>query len=826
MILPFEKVNSFDAVGNKAKSLIFLKNEGFNVPDGFVLDCDFYKKTLKSNGIENKVRDLMKSLDENNVGKTSEQICSLLDRIVFDGESRKMIDDLSDDKIRYAVRSSADKEDMEGLSFAGQYESFLNVKKEEIERTIVECYKSMFSPRALAYILSNRIFHEEISMCVIVQKMVDSDLSGVCFTVDPVSGEDTVMLIETADGLGENVVEGKTNPRQLRYDWYKDEIKDNSTVLMSGDEVRKLAKVFLKIQLYFGYPCDIEFAVKDGELFVLQARMITKIGHSSLDRMWTTADFKDGISATACKMMMWSLYEYALDNSLRNFYLMLKMLPPKAIDKILSNMFYARCYWNLSSVKKAMQTVVGFDEQDFENDYGITSSSSEEEVIRQSLAHSIRVFSAYVKTGRDREKNNKKVADELLAKLKNYKEKLESGSVEDIKKEWYNLTHNDFLKSESYYFSQIFFNTVHRAVVGKKLMPFVSESEKMKLLGNLENVSHMRPFYDIWHLSREIRQNAETFELFQKSSPEELMSTLENTDAKAFDGFLTLVGEYGYHSRTELDLTGERFSERPEILMKMLRDTVMLSDSFSPENDKTKNEKQREEIFLKVKEKFGERKYKSFRRNIEKTRDLLWWREELRDVSTRYYSVIRAYTLELSKLLLKEGAIKTQDDVWFLKIKDVWDYLDSKLTSRQLSDIAVKNRKYFNSFRNYTSENEIGTLAPKALEKDGQLRGICANGGRVKGTARVIDSFDEIDRIQENDILVTKHTDTGWTPKFAILSGIVTEYGGALCHCAIVSREYNIPAIVACEGVTEKIKDGQTITIDGDRAVVITEEEL
>ena len=124
------------------------------------------------------------------------------------------------------------------------------------------------------------------------------------------------------------------------------------------------------------------------------------------------------------------------------------------------------------------------------------------------------------------------------------------------------------------------------------------------------------------------------------------------------------------------------------------------------------------------------------------------------------------------------------------------------------------------------SENEIGKLfvyIPKIKVKDEQIKGLGANNGIVTGIARVIEDFSEIDKLKENDILVTKFTDTGWTPKFAILSGIITEYGGILCHAAIVSREYGIPAIVNCHDVMSKIKDGQTITIDGSTGVVTIE---
>ena len=99
-----------------------------------------------------------------------------------------------------------------------------------------------------------------------------------------------------------------------------------------------------------------------------------------------------------------------------------------------------------------------------------------------------------------------------------------------------------------------------------------------------------------------------------------------------------------------------------------------------------------------------------------------------------------------------------------------------------------------------------------------------ANNGKITGTARVIEDFSQIDRLREGDILVTKFTDTGWTPKFAILSGIVTEYGGILCHAAIVSREYGIPAIVACKDAMSKIRDGQIVTIDGSTGTVTIKE--
>ena len=211
-------------------------------------------------------------------------------------------------------------------------------------------------------------------------------------------------------------------------------------------------------------------------------------------------------------------------------------------------------------------------------------------------------------------------------------------------------------------------------------------------------------------------------------------------------------------------------------------------------------------------------------------RRMLWWREEFRDVSTRFYYLIRVYTVELSKTLAAEGVLDKAEDVWMLKVGNVWDFLEGKLNKEDLHEIILKNRRYYDSFRNYMSENEIGPMfgsgSDSGVKTDGNsLKGIGANNGKITGTARVICDFSEIERLQQNDILVTKFTDTGWTPKFAILSGIVTEYGGILCHAAIVSREYGIPAIVNCHDALTKIKDGQTITIDGATGIVTFEGE-
>ena len=599
-------------------------------------------------------------------------------------------------------------------------------------------------------------------MCVIIQEMVESEYSGICFTVDPVSGNDKTMLIEVGEGLGENIVSGQNKPEQYYFNWYDETYEENKdNKFLNEKTVKKIGLEFYKIMQYFGYPCDIEFALVKNELFILQSRKITKIEYQGYNYIWSTADFKDGgVSASVCTPYMWSLYEYIWEYTLKKFILDSKILNELELPSKLGDMFYGRCYC---------------------------------------------------------EKNNPKLKEELLTKYFFYKGMYDTESILDIKSTWKKLTHDDYLFSESTYFWQIFINTVHQSLKKDSLLKYIDESDYLSLLSNIDDISHLLPFYDMWDVSRKIRNNQETFNYWKKVSVEDIVKDIKYNRDGLFDDVIKVINLYGYHSDKELDVTYPCYYEDISPIIINIKDLVLLEDAYSPKNDIINGKKQYDKKLKTIKKRIGEGNYQDLEKNILKIRDMLWWREEFRDLSTRFYYLIRIYTIEFAKELVKENVLKDENDIWFLKVANLWDYLDDKLDSDDLETIIDKNKKYYNAYRNYTSENEIGSVFSNNTfsKKTSNMKGLGANNGIVTGTARVIESFEEIDRLQEGDILVTKFTDTGWTPKFAILSGIVTEYGGVLCHAAIVSREYGIPAIVSATDIMQQIKDGETITING-----------
>jgi pyruvate,water dikinase len=733
----------------------------------------------------------------------------------------------------YAVRSSGIKEDLECLSFAGQYESFLNVRgTEEVIESVIGCYKSMYAERSLSYLIDNGVDLNNFEMSVIIQEMINSEISGIAFTLNPLTGNDKEIVVEIAEGQGENIVSGRVNPENYIYNWFEEKYDYGiNNKLLNKEELDNLMDTLLRIQMFFGYPCDIEFAFEAGKLYILQARSITKIIYSKLIDQWTTTNFKDGgVSATVCKPYMWSLYEYVWEITLKKFLIETKLFKEKDLRK-LGDMFYGRPYWNLSVVKEAMANIPGYKEREFDSELGVTITyegyGRTTQITPKSILKIIQVAFAQSKLTKKQKHNSVNYRNELLKKYNEYIERyLDENETNNIESVWYELIKTDYLHCESTYFWQIFINTIQQPLFKRSLPKCVNSSNYLDLIGGLKNVSHLLPFYDIWEISRKISQDDISFEFWINSSVEEIERYYSDNRKEYFIEELRChITKYGYHSESELDVSYPCYSEDVRKIIKILKDTVILDDSFSPCND---SERQYRNYCLKletIKKQVSTRKYKKIFKNIENMREMLWWREELKDISIRFYYLVRIYTIRLAKDYHKNGIIKELDDIWYLKITDLFEFIDKKKSANELKKIIERNRTYYNSFRSFKGENEIGSVFNNTnvqiRSSSKEIVGLGCNNGIVTGTARVVENIEGIDKLQVGDILVTKFTDTGWTSKLAILKGIVTECGGILCHASIISREYGIPCIVSCNNVTKKIKDGSKITLNGSTGEVI-----
>ena len=206
-----------------------------------------------------------------------------------------------------AVRSSASAEDGRDASFAGQFRSFLNLRTvEEVQAAMQECMESVDVPSVADYCRKNGIDPASLGMTVIIQRMVQPELAGVAFTVNPSTGAEEV-VIEACEGLADALLSGQG--RALS--------SDHPLLKRHAPEITRVAR---SIQRHFGAPQDIEFAIEDGQLFILQSRPITRIQFAPGTGEWTNADFRDGgVSCGVCTPLMWSLYDFIWEASLKGF---------------------------------------------------------------------------------------------------------------------------------------------------------------------------------------------------------------------------------------------------------------------------------------------------------------------------------------------------------------------------------------------------------------------------------------------------------------------------------------------------------------------------
>jgi pyruvate,water dikinase len=267
------------SVGSKAFSLANLYQRGFPVPNGFIITTEAFERFLRLLSSIND-KDILSQITENsdyfrsNITKIRQKI--IVSEIPLELAEIIHNSSTSLNTPSVAVRSSATFEDGERYSYAGQFESFLDVAKEDILSKVKLCWDSLFSRRALAY---SKDASNIGKMAVIIQEMVMSDISGVCFSVDPVNCDKNTIIIELVKGLGDSLVQGAVVPD--RYIVCKETliIKEKHVNIdeVIDDIVKEMARLAIKIEKLYNKPMDIEWASKNGKLYILQARPITAL---------------------------------------------------------------------------------------------------------------------------------------------------------------------------------------------------------------------------------------------------------------------------------------------------------------------------------------------------------------------------------------------------------------------------------------------------------------------------------------------------------------------------------------------------------------------
>ncbi|MFC1625646.1 phosphoenolpyruvate synthase [Patescibacteria group bacterium] len=315
LVLHFNEFDKSDVelVGGKSANLGEMTKAGFPVPGGFAVTVAAYDLLLSENKLDEQIYQILNKIDTSKPQELQDASLKVRKMVL----NAKIQEDISKKVIAYyknlsgkfkkayvAVRSSATAEDLAGASFAGQQETFLNIIGESnVMEKVKECWASLFTARSIFYRVTNKITHEKVKISVIVQKMVQSDVSGVMFSMDPVTNDKDKIIIESVWGLGEMIVQGSVVPdkyvvQKETFDILSKEVSDQSVQLikkgaktkkvevpkkiinkqkLENKEIIELAKYAQKLQEHYYFPQDIEWAKEKGKLYIIQTRPVTTI---------------------------------------------------------------------------------------------------------------------------------------------------------------------------------------------------------------------------------------------------------------------------------------------------------------------------------------------------------------------------------------------------------------------------------------------------------------------------------------------------------------------------------------------------------------------
>lgn len=309
-VLWFHEIDKNDGalVGGKGANLGEMVNAGFPVPNGFVVTAQAYYRFLEENNLREKIANILSDLDPNDskaLDKAAASVRALILRSKMPkdiAESIRKATAKLGKNVDTAVRSSATAEDLPGASFAGQQATYLNIRgPEAVQKHVQKAWASLFEARAVFYRATRGFDHNKVGIAVPVQKMVQSDVSGVMFSINPVNNDSQTVIVEAIWGLGENIVQGVVTPDHYEVEkstWdilkvqpveqkiemtRKFGVTKNRSVVKSRQKKTKLtqaqmvalAKLAVRLQQHYHYPQDSEWALEDGKLYIVQTRPIT-----------------------------------------------------------------------------------------------------------------------------------------------------------------------------------------------------------------------------------------------------------------------------------------------------------------------------------------------------------------------------------------------------------------------------------------------------------------------------------------------------------------------------------------------------------------------
>ncbi len=846
---------TLEQVGGKGLSLAKLARAGLPVPDGFHVTTAAYRRFVAENQLQHGILQSLEGLQADQpaaLEQATRAIAALFSAGTMPDVLRiaiiKGYQGLGGERQAVAVRSSATAEDLPEASFAGQQDTYLNIRGEEaVLQAVKKCWASLWTARAIAYRMKNKVDQETVALSVVVQELVDAEAAGILFTINPLDGSADEVVINAAWGLGEAVVSGLVSPDTISADKASGQVKQYDVAekaimtvrtakgtqekiikgrkrkarVLSDTQVAELVGLAQKIEDYYQTPQDIEWGWADKQFYILQARPVTTAAKGTAQKTfkpnWTLPDPKFNYIRSsmaehlpnAATPLFGTLGLDAINDSVDELASSMNMRLSEA--QYMYKVFNGYVYMTYKLTPAFMWEMIVVSIKNF----GLMMSKGTErwQVVRAELTGIVADWEA-----KDLAKLK---AAEILAGV--YAMLYAAGK-------YYTVIQSGTLPAATT--SEMIFSRIYKSVKRQ------DDPDASQLLLGLDSVA-LRAEKSLFDLAQWVggREELRTFVL--NTAVEEVAGALESNSRpkkvgeqdwaefhQFLDAHLQTFGQMAY----EFDFANSVPAEMPELLVDSLK--VYLEGKGG---DPYLRQREADELRQRTMTGILGRWHLFPRRWIRK---IYQWalrtaparEDSLADMGMGH-ATIRRCLKELGGRLAAQGAIAAAEDIFWLYGNEVESLAADLENGRKLANLSAKVPERKALWKAQMKLRPPAVLPLNSLfasmipwarqsENDHELKGVAASAGCVTGTARVLFGPEDFGRMQSGDILVAPTTSPAWTPLFTMASAVVTDIGGPLSHSSIVAREYGIPAVLATSVGTRMIRDGQTITVDGDAGLV------
>jgi rifampicin phosphotransferase len=814
-------------VGAKAKNLFVLKSNGFNVPEFLVIPFAFFQST--------------------DANKTAELVDELKD---YFGNNSDML---------FAVRSSSTEEDSDNFSFAGQFDTFLNIQLKEVPNYIEKVFQSANSERVETYRTINNINGSQ-ELAVIVQVMVNSDVSAVGFSRNPNDSDKDEQIINSVYGLGEGLVSGDLNAdsyhvkngkvdtqlaaKKFKYTYNNfDTVKvklplklsDEST--LTNSQIKEVTSRLRELELLFKCPQDVELAYFNNELHFLQSRPITvrNVKPEGEYILWDNSNIIEsypGITSPLTFSFIEKMYAKVYSQMAGLMGVSKKQIEAK--QQVFLNtlgLVNGRVYYNLLSWYKMLAMVPGYslnarfmekmmgvkERFDLTDNYKMNKFTAWMRII-------VMLFKMIVLQIR-LPKERKRFTTFVSQVFKKYQELDYDAMTDKQVVDTYSEVENILLNKWKAPLINDFFTMIWFGVLEKKVKSLAPEYPNLHndILCGSSDIISVEPLYFSFRIVELIKKNETAVTLFKTKEASTILATLNEVQFSEISSQVkAYLAKFGDRCVGELKLENLSYTQNPEGYIDVLKSYIRENVKINNNNIENKLREDAEQIISEqLKGKFL--KQKTFNFILKNARSHVSGRENLRFERTKAFGLIRKIVLVLGEKWKDLELINDSKDIFYLELGEVLAF--EKLKSSFKNIIEARKNKYvelhskepaverFYSYGKNFSDNYIYSTE-KLVPLEGDLSGIGCCPGRVRGKVRVVIDPKEIKSL-DGDILVTTSTDPGWITLFPSASAIIVERGSLLSHSAIVSREMGIPCIVGVSGLLRSLKTGDVIEMDG-----------